>query len=121
MLASRKTPQRPAIETRRAAMKPTDSQRPAAPAVAETPLAADTPLEIEALVLAGLRRMTPVEKMARVLDLNRASEAMAAARIRARYGPDLSARELRLRLAALRLDRETMVRVFGWDPEIEGY
>jgi hypothetical protein len=48
-------------------------------------------------------------------------EELAAARIKARYGPDLSERELRLRLAALWIDRETMVRAFGWDPEIQGY
>ncbi len=30
-------------------------------------------------------------------------------------------RELRLRLASLWLDRETMIRVFHWDPEPEGY
>jgi len=30
-------------------------------------------------------------------------------------------RELRLRLAALRLDRETMIGVFNWDPEVQGY
>jgi hypothetical protein len=42
-------------------------------------------------------------------------------RIQARYGPDLSERELRLRLAALWLDRETMIDAFGWDPEVEGY
>jgi len=42
-------------------------------------------------------------------------------RIQARYGPDLTERELRLRLAALWLDRETMIEAFGWDPEVEGY
>jgi len=35
--------------------------------------------------------------------------------------PDLSERELRLRLAALWLDRETMIEVFAWDPEEMGY
>jgi len=30
-------------------------------------------------------------------------------------------REVRLRLASLRLDREVMVTVFGWDPHEEGY
>ena len=53
-------------------------------------------------------------------DLNRAADEMALAGIRMRH-PEASDRELRLRLAALRLDRGTMVRVFGWDPEREGY
>ncbi|HYU35194.1 MAG TPA: hypothetical protein VEW48_23830 [Thermoanaerobaculia bacterium] len=81
----------------------------------------DTPPEIEEILLAGYRRMTPAQKLERVMDLNRAAREMALARIRATYGPDLSEGEERLRLAALWLDRETMIRVFGWDPEVQGY
>jgi hypothetical protein len=81
----------------------------------------DTPPEIEEMLLERYRRMTPQEKLQQVVDLNRAAQQMAAARIRAQYGPDISERELGLRLAALWLDRETMVKVFGWDPEKEGY
>ena len=84
-------------------------------------LSPDTPPEIEEILLEGYRRMTPQQKLARVMDLNRAVQEMAAARIRADYGPGLSERELHLRLAALWLDRETMIRAFGWDPEVEGY
>jgi hypothetical protein len=65
--------------------------------------------------------MTPAEKLRRVIELGEAAEAMAAARIRSRYGRDIPERELRLRFAALHLDRDTMVEVFGWDPEKEGY
>ena len=84
-------------------------------------LALDTPPDIEEIVLEGYRRMTPSQKLRRVVELGVAAEAMAAARIRARYGPEISQRELRLRLAALQLDRRTMVEVFGWDPEEKGY
>lgn len=89
--------------------------------MAMKPMSLDTPLEVEELMLDAYRRMTPAEKLKRVVELNRAAETMAAARIRATYGPDLSERELRLRLAALRLDRETMIEVFDWDPEEQGY
>jgi hypothetical protein len=81
----------------------------------------DTPQEIEEILLEGYRRMPPIEKLRQVFDLNRAAQRMAAMRIQARYGPNLSERELRLRLAALWLDRETMIAAFGWDPEVEGY
>lgn len=81
----------------------------------------DTPPEIEEILLEGYRRMPPIAKLWQVFDLNRTAQQMAAMRIQARYGPDLSERELRLRLAALWLDRETMIEAFGWDPEIEGY
>ncbi|MCP3982461.1 MAG: hypothetical protein GY716_24425, partial [bacterium] len=76
-------------------------------------LALDTPPDIEEIVLEGYRRMSPSQKLQRVVELGVATEAMAAARIRARYGPEISPRELRLRLAALQLDRRTMVDVFG--------
>lgn len=81
----------------------------------------DTPPEIEEVLLEGYRRMPPVEKLRQVFDLNRTAQQMAALRIQARYGPKLPERELRLRLAALWLDRETMMEAFGWDPEVEGY
>ena len=67
----------------------------------------DTPLEVEEILLAGYRRMTPAEKFERVADFNRAVQQMALARIRAQYGLNLSEREERLRLGAFWLDRET--------------
>ncbi len=81
----------------------------------------DTLPEIEEMMLEAYRRMTPLEKLERVVELNRAAAEMAAARIRAEYGPNLPERELLLRLAALRLDRRTMIEVFDWDPEEKGY
>jgi hypothetical protein len=85
------------------------------------PLSADTPPEIEEILLERYRQMPPFEKLMQVFELNRMAQQMAALRLQAQYGPDLSERELRLRLAALWLDRETMIEAFGWDPEIEGY
>jgi hypothetical protein len=85
------------------------------------PLSADTPLEIEEILIERYRQMPPFEKLMQVFELNRMAQQMAALRLQAQYGPDLSERELRLRLAALWLDRETMIEAFGWDPEIEGY
>jgi hypothetical protein len=81
----------------------------------------DTPPEIEQRLIEEYRRMSPGQRLMMALDLNRAVELLAAARIKAQYGPDLPEREQRLRLAALRLDRDSMVRVFGWDPEVRGY
>jgi len=72
------------------------------------------------MMIEAYRRMTPAEKLQRVVDLNRAVEAFALARIREQYGPDLTEREERLRLASLYLDRETMIRAFDWDPAVHG-
>lgn len=87
----------------------------------EQRLYADTPLEIERVMVAGFRRMTPSQKLQRIRELNLAGQALAAERIRRQYGPNLPEWELQLRLAALRLDRETMIKVFAWDPDEKGY
>ncbi|MCL0063649.1 hypothetical protein M1N83_00325 [Dehalococcoidia bacterium] len=58
--------------------------------------------------------------MQRVNELNRTVQQLALLRIRKQYG-DISEREQMLRLAALWLDRETMTKVFDWNPDKEGY
>lgn len=83
------------------------------------PPSLDTDPEIERLQIERYRSMSPAEKLARVVDLNRTAEAMATARLEKTYGP-LDREELELRLAALRLDRETMIEVFDWDPAAHG-
>jgi hypothetical protein len=85
------------------------------------PLSADTPPDVEKMVLERYRQMTPFERLMQVFELNRMAQQVAAMRLEAQYGPNLSERELRLRLAALWLDRDTMIEAFGWDPEVEGY
>lgn len=64
--------------------------------------------------------MSPSDKLERVFSLNRMIEQLQRARITADYG-EMSEREMRLRLASLRLGRETMVKAFGWDPEEKGW
>jgi len=81
----------------------------------------DTPLEVEEFLLARYLSMSPREKLQRVFDLNQTVRELAAARIRAEHGPQISERELRLRLVSLWLDRSTMIHAFGWDPEVQGY
>ena len=81
----------------------------------------DTHLAAERIILDLYGSMIPRQKLQQVFDLNQAVRELAAARIQAQYGPRLSAWELRLRLAALWLDRETMIKVYGWDPDIMGY
>lgn len=89
--------------------------------MSEERLYSDTPLEIERILVDAYRQMSPQEKFQRIRELNLAAQAMAAERIRRQYGRDIPEQELLLRLAALRLDRETMIQVFGWDPVEKGY
>jgi hypothetical protein len=83
-------------------------------------LSADTSDGAEALMIAHLRRMTPGERFRRAFELRDAALVMSRARLRRRY-PGASERETCLRLASLWLDRDTMRRVFDWDPELHGY
>jgi hypothetical protein len=85
------------------------------------PLSSDTPPEVEAILNERYRQMTPQEKIAAIRDLNRTVLLMAVAGIRLRHGQDIPEPELKLRLASLWLDRETMICLHGWDPEVEGY
>jgi hypothetical protein len=80
----------------------------------------DTSPEAERFLIEGYRRMSPSDKLARVFSLNRMIEQLQRARITADYG-EMTEREMRLRLAALRLGRETMVKAFDWDPEEKGW
>jgi hypothetical protein len=80
----------------------------------------DTRPEVFALLLEGYRRMTPAQKLARVADLSATSRQMAEARIRKEH-PEAGDSEVRLRLGALVLGRQTMLRVFSWDPAKEGW
>jgi len=67
-----------------------------------------------------LRRMTPLQRLQRSFELRHAALALARARV-LREHPNASPREVRLRLASLWLDAETMRRVYGWDPALQGY
>ena len=80
----------------------------------------DTSPEAEAVQLEGLRRMSPAERLQLALDLTQTSRETALTGLRLRH-PLANEQELRLRLASLTLDRETMVAAFGWDPAKEGY
>jgi hypothetical protein len=80
----------------------------------------DTSPAAERFLIEGYRRMTPSQKLERVFSLNRMIEQLQRARITADYG-EIPEREMRLRLASLRLGRETMVNAFGWDPEEKGW
>lgn len=81
----------------------------------------DSEPEVERIQVELYRRMSPRERLERVAAANRAVREMARRRLLKTYGDDLSEREIKLRLASLWLDRETMIEVYGWDPESEGY
>ena len=80
----------------------------------------DTDGETERWLTERARTIPVWKKFRQVAALNEMSRAFAMAGIRRRY-PEASEKEVRRRLAAVLFDRETVVKVFGWDPDLEGY
>lgn len=80
---------------------------------------ADTSPEVEAMVQARWRSMTPAEKLAEIDDLHRSVEEVAMMGIRLRH-PEADDREVLIRFAALKYDRALIVEAFGWDPAAHG-
>jgi hypothetical protein len=62
------------------------------------------------------RKMTVSDKVQAIFGLTRMLWSFSEAGVRAQY-PEADDREVFLRTAARRLDRETMIRVYGWDPQ----
>ncbi len=81
---------------------------------------ADTSPEAMEVWLQCLRRMTPDEKLAAVFKMNQFARALAETGVRSRY-PGASEREVFLRVAALYLSRDEMIRAYGCDPEEHGF
>jgi hypothetical protein len=79
----------------------------------------DTHPEVERMMLDHWRRATPAQKLERMFTMGHTVNELARADLRARY-PAATPREIELRLRSRSLDRETMIRVFGWDPELHG-
>lgn len=84
------------------------------------PLAEDTSLEAEAILIDHYRRLEVHEKIAIAMELTRLMDEVALEGIRERH-PGASEREQKLRLAALKYGRELMLAAFGWDPLVEGW
>lgn len=79
----------------------------------------DTDAQAERVYLRLLREAPSWRKAAMIDALTQSCQELAAAGVRMRH-PGASTCEIRMRVAALWLDRETMVRAFDWDPAREG-
>jgi len=76
----------------------------------------DTDAKALQVFLAAQRAMSPSEKIRAVFEQNQLLHALAEAHEREAY-PKADDREIFLRVLAHRLDRETMLRVYGWHPD----
>jgi hypothetical protein len=80
----------------------------------------DTSISAELFLLDAWRKWTPQERLQRAWDASAFARGVAEGAIRQLH-PEASEREILLRVASRRIDRDLMVRAFGWDPEVHGY
>jgi hypothetical protein len=80
----------------------------------------DTDPRIEALLIAGYRRMSPAQKLERVRALTRGVQELALLDVRRRH-PDADEREQALRVASRWIEPALMLRAFGWDVREVGF
>lgn len=76
------------------------------------PQASDTREDVDRAMFERLRAMTPLERLQVAMASYAAAERLSIAGLRLRH-PDAGEDELRMRAAALRLGRDTMLRFFG--------
>jgi len=82
------------------------------------PQSRDTSEEADRVQFAILREMSVNDKARLLADLNATVQRLAFTGMRQRY-PDASDDEIWLRLAAQRLGRDLVRKVYGWDPDDE--
>lgn len=80
----------------------------------------DTHAEAEKRLIEGYRAMMPAQKMRSLGALYRAARRFTLVDIRRRH-PDADEHETQMRLAARFLEPDLMRRIYGWDPNVEGY
>lgn len=80
----------------------------------------DTHPMIEVLLIEGYRRITPSEKLERVVALTRALHELALPDVRRRH-PVADPREQALRVASRTIEPGLMLRAFGWDVRKAGF
>lgn len=76
----------------------------------------DTPLEVEAVLIRRFQELGPRGRLEAALALGEDLDRLALAGVRLRHRHRLDVREEQLRVFALRLDRESMIRAYHWDP-----
>ena len=80
----------------------------------------DTSPEAERVLIERLREVPPWRKFQQVFEMNAMLRRFSLAGLKTRY-PAASPQELERRLVALRLEPDVVRRVYGWDPDVEGY
>ncbi|MFH0926024.1 MAG: hypothetical protein V1872_10425 [bacterium] len=88
--------------------------------VTKSKVLSDTHPDIEEYMLKRWREMPSWEKMKLVNDMSMTVCQLALTGLKRRY-PNMSEEEEKKRMAGLFLGRDWAIKLFGWDPDINGY
>jgi hypothetical protein len=80
----------------------------------------DTDEKAERVLISIHRSMPDWKKCQQIFSLIETGRQLALAGLRERY-QNADEEELKKRYAALVLDKETVIKMYGWNPDIEGY
>ena len=80
----------------------------------------DTDEATERKLIELTRALSDEKRLNLLFSLIETGRQLSLAGLKSRY-PQASPEELKKRFAALVLDRETVMKVYGWDPKKEGY
>ena len=80
----------------------------------------DTPLEVEILMIEGMRRMSVADKWKAMNQMAQTLVAIVQADVRKAH-PDADEQEIRLRVASRYLPPEMLKKAFGWDVKEKRY
>lgn len=78
---------------------------------------ADTDPKALELYIRLHREMSPAERIARIFELCDLQQSLQVANERSMH-PEASEEEIFLRVAARRLGRDLMIKVYNWDPDL---
>lgn len=84
------------------------------------PLSSDTTPEAQQKRFELLRRLSPERRLALAFELTDTVRQLVLADLQHRF-PQASEEEIRRRFIARALPRETVIRVYGFDPDKEGF
>ncbi|MFY9557622.1 MAG: hypothetical protein WAV20_07845 [Blastocatellia bacterium] len=80
----------------------------------------DSDPETERVLIELTRAMPDWKKFRQIAALSDGCRRLAMVGLRERY-PNATDDEVKKRFAALVLDRDTVIKMFAWDPLVEGY
>jgi hypothetical protein len=80
----------------------------------------DTDEATERKLIELTRAMSDEKRLNLLFSTIETGRQLSLAGLKSRY-PQASEEELKKRYAALVLDRETVMKIYGWDPKKEGY